>query len=147
MSKPKGTIRALNVNRYLLHRQSLITDKVEDLEQMMKAILNSKIHGISFSPYLEGQDPSDKVIISPEQIAYRLEIIRPYTKWVRIFSSSYGNEVVPRIAKEKGLAIVCVVICRMFVQKCVDRSYLSVAPLLSCWLNCLNWKCRRLVKV
>ncbi len=103
MSKPKGQIRSLNVNRYLLNRQSMISDKVEELETKMKEILNDKIHGLSFSPYLEGQDPSDKITISAEQIADRLEIIRPYTNWVRIFSSSFGNEIVPRIAKEKGL--------------------------------------------
>ncbi len=103
MSKPKGQIRSLNVNRYLLHRQSMISDKVEELEAKMKEILSNKIHGLSFSPYLEGQDPSDKVTITAEQIADRLEVIRPYTNWVRIFSSSYGNDIVPRIAKEKGL--------------------------------------------
>lgn len=103
MSKPKGQIRSLNVNRYLLHRQSLMVDKVEDLEAMMKSLLLNKIHGLSFSPYLEGQDPSDKIIITPKQISERLDVIAPYTNWVRIFSSTFGNDLVPRIAKEKGL--------------------------------------------
>ena len=93
MSKRKGQIRSLNVNRYLLHRQSLIVDNVEDLETMMKSLLQDKIHGLSFSPYMEGQDPSDKVTISEQQIADRLEIIRPYTNWVRIFSRTYGRAV------------------------------------------------------
>jgi len=52
---------------------------------------------------MEGQDPSVKSIISEQQIADRLEIIRPYTHWIRTFSTTNGNEEVPRIAKEKGL--------------------------------------------
>ncbi|AUD63970.1 glycosyl hydrolase [Tenericutes bacterium MO-XQ] len=96
-------MRYLNVNRYLLNRQSMISEDVSELEKKMKDILESKISGISFSPYLEGQDPSVKSIISHEQIADRLEIIRPYTHWVRTFSATNGNEEVPRIAHEKGI--------------------------------------------
>lgn len=103
MSKPKNQMRYLNVNRYLLHKQSIISEDVSELEKKMKAILDRKISGISFSPYLEGQDPSVKSIISHEQIADRLEIIRPYTHWVRTFSATNGNEEVPRIAHEKSL--------------------------------------------
>jgi exo-beta-1,3-glucanase (GH17 family) len=103
MSKPKNQMRYLNVNRYLLHKQSTISEDVFELEKKMKSILDQKISGISFSPYLEGQDPSVKSIISHEQIADRLEIIRPYTHWVRTFSATNGNEEVPRIAHEKNL--------------------------------------------
>ena len=103
MSKPKNQMRYLNVNRYLLHKQSIISEDTIVLEKKMKAILDKKISGISFSPYLEGQDPSIKSMISHEQIAERLEIIRPYTHWVRTFSATNGNEEVPRIAHEKHL--------------------------------------------
>lgn len=103
MSKPKDQMRYLNVNRYLLHKQSMISEDVSELEKKMKEILDHKISGISFSPYLEGQDPSVKSIISHQQIADRLEIIRPYTHWVRTFSATNGNEEVPRIAHEKNL--------------------------------------------
>lgn len=104
MSKPnKEQMRYLNVNRYLLNKQSIISEDPKLLEKKAKAILEQKISGISFSPYLEGQDPSVKSLISEQQIADRLEIIRPYTHWVRTFSTTNGNEEVPRIAKEKGL--------------------------------------------
>ncbi|MDX9808485.1 MAG: glycosyl hydrolase family 17 protein [Acholeplasma sp.] len=104
MSKPKKEqMRYLNVNRYLLNKQSIISEDPKLLEKKAKAILDQKISGISFSPYLEGQDPSVKSLISEQQIADRLEIIRPYTHWVRTFSTTNGNEEVPRIAKEKGL--------------------------------------------
>lgn len=104
MSKPKKEqMRYLNVNRYLLNKQSTITDDTAVLEQKVRAILDQKISGLSFSPYLEGQDPSEKSFITEQQIADRLEIIRPYTHWIRTFSTTNGNEQVPRIAHEKGL--------------------------------------------
>lgn len=103
MSKPKEQMRYLNVNRYLLNKQSNISENTKELEEKVEAILKSKISGLSFSPYLEGQDPSEKAIISEQQIADRLEIIRPYTHWIRTFSTTNGNEEVPRIAHEKKL--------------------------------------------
>jgi len=103
MSKPRKDMRYLNVNRYLLNKQSMISDNIELLESGMEHILTEQVHGISFSPYLEGQDPSVKSMISEVQIAERLEIIRPHTKWIRSFSCTNGNEEVPRIAHEKGL--------------------------------------------
>lgn len=104
MSKPKKEqMRYLNVNRYLLNKQSTISENPKLLEEKAKAILDQKVSGISFSPYLEGQDPSIKSIITEQQIADRLEIIRPYTHWIRTFSTTNGNEEVPRIAHEKGL--------------------------------------------
>lgn len=103
MSKPRSNIRYLNVNRYQLRRQLLVNESTDFLEDTMKSLLHNKVYGLSFSPYLEGQDPSEKAQISEQQIADRLEVIRPYTNWVRIFSSSNGNENVPRIAKEKSL--------------------------------------------
>ena len=103
MSKPRSEMKYLNVNRYLLNKQSDVSQNSQELQDEMKRILNGKIHGIGFSPYLDGQDPSEKSQITQEQIAQRLEIIQPYTKWVRTFSCSCGNEEVPRIAHEKSL--------------------------------------------
>ena len=59
------------------------------------------MHGFCFSPYLEGQSPGSHV--SETQIRARLEIIRPYTSWVRTFSCTDGHEATPRIAHEVGL--------------------------------------------
>lgn len=74
-----------------------------ELEAMMKEILSNKVHGFSFSAYVEGQSPSAKSQLSAEQIRERLEIIKPYTNWIRSFSCTRGNELSPRIAKELGL--------------------------------------------
>lgn len=74
---------------------------VSDLRSIFTKMLNSGTHGICFSPYLEGQEPGS--VITEEQIRKRLEIIRPYTNWIRVFSCTEGNEMIPRIAKEYGL--------------------------------------------
>ncbi len=59
------------------------------------------MHGIGFSPYEEGQEPGEP--ISEEQIRRRMKIIAPYTSWIRSFSCTEGNELIPRIAKEMGI--------------------------------------------
>ena len=72
-------------------------DKVECL----LAILEKKIHGLSFSPYVRGQSPGDE--ISQEQIRERMRVIAPYTNWVRSFSCTEGHQATPRVARELGL--------------------------------------------
>jgi exo-beta-1,3-glucanase (GH17 family) len=79
-----------------------ITNKSEaELRSIFTDVLNKGMHGLCFSPYLEGQEPGS--LITAEQIREKLEIIRPYTKWIRTFSCTQGNELIPRIAKEYGL--------------------------------------------
>lgn len=65
--------------------------------------LREGIHGLSFSAYVEGQSPDSKTQLGADQIRQRLEIIRPYTRWVRTFSCTDGNEHAPRIAHELGM--------------------------------------------
>ena len=74
---------------------------VDDLRALVRKILEAKIHGISFSPYVEGQGPGTQ--ISEAQIRERLAFIQPYVKWVRSFSCKEGNEKIPAIAAENGL--------------------------------------------
>jgi exo-beta-1,3-glucanase (GH17 family) len=73
----------------------------EELGQIFLDILNKGIHGISFSTYLEHQAPGSQ--ISEEQVQARMEVIKPYIKWVRSFSCTEGNEHIPRIAHENGI--------------------------------------------
>jgi exo-beta-1,3-glucanase (GH17 family) len=72
-----------------------------DLRALVRKILEGKIHGLSFSPYVEGQGPGTQ--ISDAQIRERLAFIQPYVNWVRSFSCKEGNENIPRIAAENGL--------------------------------------------
>ena len=74
---------------------------LDDLRALVRKILAEKIHGISFSPYIEGQGPGTQ--ISAAQIRQRLAVIQPYVRWVRSFSCKEGNERIPGIAKENGL--------------------------------------------
>lgn len=73
------------------------------LAKRLGEALTSKLHGLSFSAYLDGQGPDLKTQLSAAQIRQRLEIIAPYTKWVRTFSCTDGNEQIPAIAKSLGL--------------------------------------------
>jgi len=74
---------------------------VEDLRSLVSKILEAKIHGLCFSPYVEGQGPGAP--LGEAQIRERLAIIRPYVRWIRTFSCSEGNELIPAIAAEAGL--------------------------------------------
>ena len=74
---------------------------IEDLRALLRKVLEAKIHGLSYSPYVEGQGPGTQ--IGAEQIAERLALISPYTNNIRTFSCSEGNELIPAIAKEAGL--------------------------------------------
>ena len=73
----------------------------KDLQELSQSALKSGIHGLCFSPYEESQEPGDP--ISEAQIRKKIEIILPYTKWIRTFSCTEGNEQIPKIAKEYGL--------------------------------------------
>ena len=76
-----------------------------ETEQALSIILNdilqNQIHGFCFSLYEEGQKPGD--IISEEQVRRRMEILLPHTRWIRNFSCTDGNELIPKVAKELGL--------------------------------------------
>ncbi len=74
---------------------------IEDLRVLFRKTLNAGMHGLCFSPYEEGQQPGDQ--LSEAQIRRRIEVIKPYTNWVRSFSCTEGNELIPKIAREYGM--------------------------------------------
>ncbi len=71
------------------------------LKSMAASMLKDRIHGICFSPYLEGQKADDKISLG--QIENQLEIIAPYTLNIRTFSTSMGHDHIPGIARQQGL--------------------------------------------
>ena len=75
--------------------------KKDSLIKISQSVLNNGMYGLCFSPYEEGQKPGD--LISESQIRRKLELIKPYTKWIRTFSCTDGNEQIPILAKEYGL--------------------------------------------
>ena len=74
---------------------------VDELRALVRKILDAKIHGLCFSPYVEGQGPGTQ--LGEAQIRERLSVIQPYVHWIRSFSCSEGNELIPQIAAENGL--------------------------------------------
>lgn len=81
------------------------SSKTEDeLKIQYAETLQNGLQGLCFSPYVEGQKAGD--ILTAEQIRRRLDIISPHTKWIRTFSCTEGNELIPQIAKEKGLKVL-----------------------------------------
>jgi exo-beta-1,3-glucanase (GH17 family) len=74
---------------------------IEELRKLFREALESGMHGLCSSPYEEGQKPGDQ--LSEEQVRRRLKIMQPYTKWIRSFSTTEGNEMIAKIAKEMGM--------------------------------------------
>ncbi len=74
---------------------------LDDLLSLYKKLLKQGIHGLCISPYEEGQAPGDQ--LSKEQLERRLDIVKPYTQWIRSFSCTDGNELIPALAKQKGM--------------------------------------------
>lgn len=71
-----------------------------ELKEQCEQFLNAKMHGICFSPYEGIQEPGDP--ISEAQVRRKLELLVPYTQWIRVFSCTQGNEIIPKLAKEYG---------------------------------------------
>jgi len=73
----------------------------QELKKLWRKTLDNGMHGLCFSMYEDGQKPGD--IITEEQVQRRIEIIKPYTNWVRSFSCVEGNEYIPRVAHKNGI--------------------------------------------
>ena len=77
---------------------------LEATKKMFANTLNKTLNGLCFSPYIEGQVAGD--ILTESQIRKRMDVISSYTKTVRSFACTEGNEMIPKIAKEKGLKTI-----------------------------------------
>ncbi len=73
----------------------------KEIKQHFSKSLDSGMYGLCFSPYLDGQDIGDQ--LTENQIRRRMDVVAPYTKWIRSFSCTDGNEFIPKIAHEKNL--------------------------------------------
>ena len=74
---------------------------IPEIRALFSAAFAKGLHGLCFSPYVEGQGADD--LLTEDQIRRRMDIITPHTQWIRSFSVTEGNELIPRIAHEKGL--------------------------------------------
>lgn len=87
--------------RFALTAIDYAEKNLKEVKQLYKEVLSQGVHGLCFSPYLEGQKPGSQ--LTESQIRKRINIIKPYTKWIRSFSCTEGNELIPKIAKEYGI--------------------------------------------
>lgn len=92
---PKYNLKAINLN-----------EPIHQLETEMIDILQKQIFGISFSAYIDDQSPALKSKLTEKQIDDRMKVISPFTKWVRSFSCTDGNEIIPKVAKKYGLKTI-----------------------------------------
>ena len=76
---------------------------IESIQQakLFKETLDKGMHGLCFSPYTENQNVGDTLTYA--QIKKRMDIVAPHSKWIRSFSCTHGNELIPKAAKAKGL--------------------------------------------
>lgn len=107
--KPPSAPSHYSSNRlsHLVAAGSLVSDPLglADLSQKQVAdrfteTLHTGVHGLCFSPYQEGQNIGS--ILSRQQIDQRVNVIAPYTDWIRSFSCTDGNELIPEVAKQHG---------------------------------------------
>ncbi|MFD0835600.1 MFS transporter [Mariniflexile aquimaris] len=100
-------LKSLSNGEFLL-KSSTDTDfttiSPSEIKTLFTKSFNDGFYGLCFSPYLEGQNIGD--VLSKNQINKRMEIIAPYTKWIRSFSCTDGNEFIPKAAREKGLKTI-----------------------------------------
>ena len=81
---------------------SYVTGETDEaLNNLFSEILQNGVHGFCFSLYGEGQKPGD--IITEEEVRRRMEILKPHSRWIRSFSCTEGNELIPKVAKEFGI--------------------------------------------
>ena len=83
------------------HTSYVAGETEEVLINLFGEILQNGVHGFCFSLYEDGQRPGD--IISEAQVRRRMEVLKPHTKWIRSFSCTDGNELIPKVAKDYGI--------------------------------------------
>ncbi len=66
---------------------------------------NGQLASLSYAPFASSDHPDYGARPTPEQIRADLKAIAPYTRAIRLYSSTGGTELVPPIAAEFGLKV------------------------------------------
>jgi exo-beta-1,3-glucanase (GH17 family)/glycosyltransferase involved in cell wall biosynthesis len=66
---------------------------------------NGQLASLSYAPFASSDHPDSGARPTPEQIRADLRAIAPYTRAIRLYSSTGGAELVPPIAAEFGLKV------------------------------------------
>lgn len=72
-----------------------------ETKNLFLEILDNGVHGFCFSLYEDGQQPGDAV--TEEQVNRRMQVLKPCTRWIRSFSCTDGNELIPKAARAFGM--------------------------------------------
>lgn len=83
------------------HIPAASAEETDALVSAVQVGLRNSIHGLCFSPYVDGQGPG--TMMEAAQIRSRMEIVVRHTRWIRSFSCTEGNELIPGVAREFGL--------------------------------------------
>jgi exo-beta-1,3-glucanase (GH17 family) len=79
---------------------------------------NGKLASVSYSPFADSTHPDTGARPTAEQIRADLKAIAPYTRAIRLYSSTGGAELVPPIAAEFGLKVTV----GAWIEKNQDRN-------------------------
>ncbi|MGZ0015777.1 MFS transporter [Yeosuana sp. AK3] len=96
----------------------------EDLQTEFTNVFQKGMSGICFSAYEKGQEPGD--LITEKQIRKRLEVLKPHTQWIRVFSCTSGHEKIPKIAKEMGLKTMV----GAWLDNDIEKNHLEIQALI-----------------
>jgi exo-beta-1,3-glucanase (GH17 family) len=94
---------------------------------LMPASPPPPLFGVNFSPYEQGRGPNVNPQVSADQIRARLQIIAPYTTWVRSFSTTTGLENIPRTAHSLGLKVAA----GAWISKNLTQNDAEIADLIA----------------
>src|SRR5580700_8095015 len=67
--------------------------------------VTGQLASVSYAPFVDSSHPDTGQRPTPEQIRADLKAIAPYTRAIRLYSSTGGAELVPPIAAEFGLTV------------------------------------------
>ena len=63
---------------------------------------NIRAHGLAYGPFVNGDDPNNGDQVPLDVLSNQLELLRPYTNWVRTYGARYGLEKVGRAGHSLG---------------------------------------------
>ena len=74
---------------------------MQEIQALYAEQFRGGLYGLCFSAYGEGQHAGDQLQAS--QVGRRIDLVAPHTRWVRSFACTEGHEVIPKLARAKGL--------------------------------------------
>jgi GPH family glycoside/pentoside/hexuronide:cation symporter len=81
---------------------SALADKTTDeIRALYTEQFQRGLYGLCFSAYTQGQRAGDP--LSDAQVRRRIDVVAPHTRWVRSFACTEGHELIPRLARARGL--------------------------------------------